>query len=163
MPLNMTYLQKLPGPKDLVWALSTVFGLGFFTSMPGTLGSVAGFFIYALFPLSISVIVLVALAGVWASGRYSRRRGVSDPKEVVIDEVVGMWVSMWGLSPGLYIPALFLFRILDILKPFPINAFEKLPGGWGVMADDIAAGVAVNLLLQLIGWLYFAGGWSFLF
>lgn len=163
MPQNTTFLQKLPGRKDLIWALSTLFGLGFFTTMPGTLGSVAGFLVYAVRPVPVTVIAAVALLGVWVTGRYSDRTGVPDPKEVILDEVAGVWISMAGLPSGLFIPALFLFRILDILKPFPVNAFEKLPGGWGIMADDIAAGVMVNLLLQLIRWLYFGGGWSFLF
>jgi len=67
---------------------------------------------------------------------------------------------MYGMPSGFFLPALFLFRVVDILKPFPVNASEKLPGGWGIMADDIVGGILVNLLLTFIRWLYIGGGWS---
>ena len=67
---------------------------------------------------------------------------------------------MYGLPSGFFLPALFLFRVVDILKPFPINTAEKLPGGWGIMADDIVGGIIVNLILMLIRWLYLGGGWN---
>ena len=69
---------------------------------------------------------------------------------------------MYGLSQGYLLPALFL-QNLDILKPFPVSAAEKLPGGWGIMADDIVAGIMVNVLLTAVRWLYFEGGLGFLF
>lgn len=161
MPLNTTYLRKLPGNKDLPWFIATVGGLGFFTSMPGTLGSAAAFLVYAVWRVPVTVIMTVIALGTWASQAYSSREGVSDPREVIIDEVAGTWISMYGLSQGYLLPALFLFRVLDILKPFPVNAAEKLPGGWGIMADDIVAGIMVNVLLTAIKWLYFEGGFSF--
>lgn len=131
--------------------------------MPGTVGSVVAFFLYALFPASLEVLLAVIIVGTWASHRYSEQIGVQDPKEVIIDEVAGTWIAMFGLPSGYFLPALFLFRILDILKPFPVNASERLPGGWGIMADDILAGFLVNVILSVVRWLYFGGGWSFLF
>ena len=163
MPLNMTYLQKLPGNKNFYWHASTLCGLGFFSSMPGTVGSIAAFLVYPVIPAPILAIIGIIALGVWTSHRYAVQEGKKDPKEVIIDEVAGTWIAMFGLPSGFSLPALFLFRILDILKPFPVNASEKLPGGWGIMADDIVAGLLANIILTVIRWLYFGGGWNFLF
>ncbi|MDD4020667.1 MAG: phosphatidylglycerophosphatase A [Synergistaceae bacterium] len=163
MPLNMTYLQKLPGNKNFYWHASTLCGLGFFSSMPGTVGSIAAFLVYPVIPVPILAIIGIIALGVWTSHRYAVQEGKKDPKEVIIDEVAGTWIAMFGLPSGFSLPALFLFRILDILKPFPVNASEKLPGGWGIMADDIVAGLLANIILTVIRWLYFGGGWNFLF
>ena len=163
MPLNMTYLQKLPGNKNFYWHASTLCGLGFFSSMPGTVGSIAAFLVYPVIPVPILAIIGIIALGVWTSHRYAVQEGKKDPKEVIIDEVAGTWIAMFGLPSGFSLPALFLFRILDILKPFPVNASEKLPGGWGIMADDIVAGLLANIILTVIRWLNFGGGWNFLF
>ena len=77
---------------------------------------------------------------------------------MVIDEVAGMWISQFGLDPSLALGAFFVFRILDVLKPFPIRQAESLPGGLGIMADDLLAGIATNLLLRLFAWFFLAGG-----
>ena len=127
--------------------ISTVFGLGRFSPMPGTLASVAAFIVYAAFKPSWWIILLVLLAGVYSSDAYSRNRGLSDPSEVVIDEVVGTWIAMYHLPSGFALPALFLFRIIDIIKPFPVNRAEDLPGGIGIMADDVVGGIITNLIL----------------
>lgn len=91
------------------------------------------------------------LVGVWASGRAERSWG-RDPGRVVIDEIAGALVTVATLPPTLPViwTGFFLFRAFDILKPPPIRWCERLPGGWGVMADDIAAGLASNLALRLI-------------
>jgi len=157
---NMISLRKYPGNKDFAWCVSTLCGLGFVSNMPGTLGSVAAFFIYVFFPVPLYIIILIALLGLYTSQIYSKRIGEEDPKEVIVDEVVGVWLAMYGLPSGFFLPALFLFRVVDILKPFPINTAEKLPGGWGIMADDIVGGIIVNLILMLIRWLYLGGGWN---
>ncbi len=112
------------------------------------------------FPVPLYIIILIALLGLYTSQIYSKRIGEEDPKEVIVDEVVGVWLAMYGLPSGFFLPALFLFRVVDILKPFPINTAEKLPGGWGIMADDIVGGIIVNLILMLIRWLYLGGGWN---
>ena len=163
MPQNTTFFRKSRGPKNLAWYASTLFGLGFFSAMPGTVGSAAGFLAFALFPVPWYAIVAVAGLAVWASEKHSREVGDHDPAEVILDEVVGTWAAMYGLPPGFSLPALFLFRIVDIIKPFPVNASERLPGGWGIVADDLVGGVMVNLILSGIQWLYFGGGWSVIF
>lgn len=152
--------RKYLGTKDIPWCIATLCGLGFISAMPGTLGSVAAFLLYVVFPVPWYLILATALVGVCVSQVYSKRIGVDDPKEVIIDEVVGVWIAMYGMPPGFFLPALFLFRVVDILKPFPVNASEKLPGGWGIMADDIVGGSIVNLILIFMRWLYIGGGWS---
>lgn len=163
MPLNMTYLQKLPGNKNFYWHVSTLCGLGFFSSMPGTVGSIAAFLVYPVLPVPLAAIIGIIVLGVWTSHRYAEQEGKKDPKEVIIDEVAGTWIALFDLPSVFSLPALFLFRIFDILKPFPVNASEKLPGGGGIMADDIVAGMLANIMLRVIRWLYFGGGLSFLF
>jgi phosphatidylglycerophosphatase A len=97
MPLNMTFLRKLPGNKDFSWYAATLCGLGFFTAMPGTVGSVVAFCIFILHPLPLGAILGVCLLGVWVSDRYSKNEGVTDPGEIIIDEVAGTWIAMYGL------------------------------------------------------------------
>jgi phosphatidylglycerophosphatase A len=100
------------------------------------------------------MILAVIVLGTWGADRYAKMKNVLDPGEVVIDEVAGMWLSLWGL-PNAYIPGAFLlFRIVDILKPFPVCTMEKLPGGWGIMADDIVGGAMANLILQGFYWIF---------
>lgn len=149
MLMNMISSRKYQGVKDLEWGVSTLCGLGFFTSMPGTLGSVAAFLVYLVYPIPHYLILAVAIFGVYTSDVFSKRTGVQDPPEVIIDEVAGVWISMYGLAPHLFLPALVLFRIIDIIKPFPVNAAERLPGGWGIMADDCLGGLFVNIFLLL--------------
>jgi len=134
--------------------VSTCFGLGCLTSMPGTLASFVAFLIYIIYPVNLWIIAGVFLLGVFAADRYIKERGNLDPGEVVIDEVVGSWIAFFGFSPGAAFAALFLFRVFDILKPFPVNAAEKLPGGVGVMADDVVAGLYANLLVRGIFWIF---------
>ncbi|MDO5114720.1 MAG: phosphatidylglycerophosphatase A [Synergistaceae bacterium] len=139
--------------------LATLGTLGRFSKMPGTLGSIAGTILWLAFGgIPWWAIAAAALLGCLAADKYEKAAGREDPGEVVIDEVVGVWISSWGFDLSYAIVALFLFRIVDITKPFPIKHFEKLPGGVGIMADDIAGGVVVNLLLRFIHWLFFAGG-----
>lgn len=141
--------------------LSTVFGLGRLTAAPGTVGSVAACLVALLFPsagwLALGLVVLVPL-GLWASDRGARALGVSDPGMIVIDEVAGQWVALLGhLSGGAWVlPGLLLFRLFDILKPWPVNRFEKLPGGLGIMADDLVGGLLANLLLAALRYLFLA-------
>ncbi|MCL2768214.1 MAG: phosphatidylglycerophosphatase A [Synergistaceae bacterium] len=139
------------GKFDLDENISTLFGIGRYSKIPGTLGSAAALIIVMImyvagFRLHWSAIIAVIIIGTWCSDRYSRKTGIKDPPEVVIDEVAGMWISIYLLPPNNWIPAFVVFRIVDIVKPFPINKAEKLPGGIGIMADDIAGGIIVNLI-----------------
>jgi phosphatidylglycerophosphatase A len=95
-------------------------------------------------------ILFVFFAGVWSSGLVEKQWG-KDPNRVVVDELLGMWVALFLLPFNWkYILAAFLiFRFFDIVKPLYIRKAEQLPSGWGIMADDLLAGIYANLLLQL--------------
>jgi phosphatidylglycerophosphatase A len=94
--------------------------------------------------------VVVYFAGVAASTRLATRLGRKDPGAAVVDEVVGMWLALLFLpfTPATALAAFLLFRVLDVFKPWPARQFEALPGGWGIMTDDVMAGVYANLLLR---------------
>ena len=141
-----------------VW-IATVGGLGFFSFMPGTLGSAAACLVSWFFPVPWWAILAVAAVGVWASGAAARFLGKEDPGCVIIDEVVGMWLSLLFLPRSFVLGGFLLFRALDILKPFPIYLFERLPGGWGIMADDVVGGLMANFLLQTLNAYLFNAGW----
>lgn len=131
--------------------VATFCGIGRYSKMPGTIASAAALLIAVLLhPIHWAEILAIIVIGTWYSDRYSRKKGIKDPPEVVIDEVAGMWISMYSLPIGYGIPALVLFRLVDILKPFPVYLAEKLPGGIGIMADDIVGGAMVWLLLYAI-------------
>lgn len=140
----------------LGWALGTGMGLGLAPIAPATVASAAAVVIYGFSPLgrdSAGLFILAALGfvvGVWATGTLVSDDD-PDPKRAVWDEFVGLWATCLFLPKTLpWLAAAFvLFRVLDILKPFPIRRFERLPGGWGIMADDLAAGVAGAALLNL--------------
>jgi len=132
--------------------------VGYMPVVPGTFGTIAGLLpAYGLswFQLYISLLLLAgfSLLAVWTAGRAEKALGVTDPGCIVIDEIAGIMVALWGL-PFTWQPVLtgfLLFRVLDMTKPFPIRRIEqKLPGGLGIVADDVAAGVAVNLILRVI-------------
>ena len=93
----------------------------------------------------------VGALGIWAAGREEARVGVRDPSSVVVDEVAGMLVALIAAPPGLgWALALFcLFRVFDVWKPYPIHRLQDLPGGWGIVADDLLAGVYANLVGRL--------------
>jgi phosphatidylglycerophosphatase A len=90
--------------------------------------------------------------GALAASRVARDTGKKDPGLVVVDEVVGMWVTLVGLPFGAVTAAagFVLFRIMDVAKPWPARDLEELPGGWGIMADDVAAGIYAHLLMRVV-------------
>ena len=104
------------------------------------------------------VLVAVTVLGIWAGGEAERALGVKDPGAIVVDEVAGMTLSVLVLprTPAVLVVGFFLFRVFDVLKPFPANVSQRLPGGLGVMVDDLIAGVyalALLLLARRFGWL----------
>ncbi len=130
---------------------------------PGTMGSLVAVVLapWCFYPLGfgprVGLLLALFAVGAWAGGRVARLRAKQDPGEVVIDEVVGQWLALLWL-PGLVwwqlLAAFVLFRLFDILKPWPINASENwLPGGWGIMLDDVLAGLAAALGVFLLNWL----------
>ena len=140
---------------------ATVAYCGYVPVAPGTAGSVVGLVVLALLRwngspvVELSTIVGVSALGVWASTIAEQHFGTTDPKPVVIDEVAGMLIT-FALLPVGWLGALagfLVFRVLDIIKPFPAGYLERLPGGWGIMADDLAAGVYVHAGLRALSWL----------
>ena len=142
--------------------LGTGFGLGFSPYAPGTLGSLLGLvLVYLFFPASFILQVLFLLplcfASVYISSWVAESENSSDPSIVIIDEVVGQVLVFLfipqPLSWKLFLVGFLLFRIFDIWKPWIIKKAEKLPRGWGIVADDLVAGLFANLILHL--WLFF--------
>jgi phosphatidylglycerophosphatase A len=144
-------------------SLATAFGVGYVPFAPGTFGSAVGLVIWALLPASNLVLAVVILiifaAGTWSATAAERYFGGTDPGPVVIDEVMGMLLTLFMHPVGWTgaIGAFLLFRAFDVLKPYPADRLEQLPGGLGVMADDGMAAVYANLVLwgvlSAIGWL----------
>lgn len=142
--------------------IATVSYCGYFPVAPGTVGSAAGLLFYALVWWSGSPVVegglIIGLfaVGVWAGTTAERYFGGVDPGPIVVDEVVGMLITL-AFIPGLGWPGLLagfvLFRIFDVIKPYPAGRFEQLHGGLGVMADDAMAAVYANLSLRALLWL----------
>src|SRR5215831_321394 len=137
-------------------AIATAMGSGYSPVAPGTAGSAVGLALFwplQWLPASAQVAAVVALfaVGVVASTRVARGLGLEDPGIVVVDEVVGMWISLLFLpfTPLTALAGFVLFRIMDVVKPYPARQFESLPGGWGIMADDVMAGIYANLLLRV--------------
>jgi phosphatidylglycerophosphatase A len=136
---------------------------------PGTWGSAGaipvGWALHALggFPLLALATAAVFAAGLWAIPAYVAEAGEGDPSEVVIDEVVGMWIALWPLSWGLWhaglpghvfpwpgwVVGFALFRLFDIWKPWLVRRAERVPGAMGVMLDDVVAGVFAAVLVAL--------------
>jgi phosphatidylglycerophosphatase A len=143
--------------------IATVGYCGYFPIAPGTVGSAAGLVFYALVWWSGSTLLEVGMigglfaAGVWAGTTSERYFGGVDPGPIVLDEVVGMLITL-AFIPGLgwtgALAGFFLFRIFDIIKPYPAGRFEQLHGGLGVMADDAMAAVYANLSLRALLWLF---------
>jgi phosphatidylglycerophosphatase A len=143
--------------------ISTWFGCGRFPGSPGTAGSAAAIVIAIatehfvfLRPFWFAVFAVLLLpAAVWAAGVSARATKTEDPQFVVVDEVVGQWIALAGaraLNWKSYLAAFALFRLFDIWKPAPARQLERLPGGWGINADDAMAGVYAALVLFLAGW-----------
>ena len=131
-----------------VWRFAaTFFYLGKLPFAPGTWGSLGALLLWLLLPISfsihLSVIVFLFVLGVYSSNKMAIYLNDHDPSEVVIDEAVGMGISLFMLphSFGLYLLAFVLFRIFDVLKPSFIYRVQDLPGGWGIMLDDVLAGL----------------------
>jgi len=159
--------------KSPAYHIATVLGLGDKLPAPGTtagsLPAIVGWWLAmvaldepaARLAATAVGCVVVLFVGIWASAAEARRRGGEDPGPVVIDEVVGQWLSavpallliqdQTPLNLGLAaIAAFFLFRFFDVAKPWPVSALERLPGGLGIMADDVGAGVLAGAVLALV-------------
>jgi phosphatidylglycerophosphatase A len=145
--------------------LASLGGVGFIPFMPGTFGTLAALGIYLLLPSTLysggyrwlmsGVILLLSLAAVFISRAAEKVLG-EDAGSIVIDELCGFFVATLFLPHSLIIGlyAFVLFRVFDIAKPFPIYRSQRIPGGWGVVIDDVLAGIYANILLRILIHIY---------
>ena len=142
--------------------LATGLGVGYSPLVPGTCGTLLAIPIYLLLfripsPLYELTLVTLLFLSIWISGNAEKLFDQKDDRRIVIDEIMGFLVTMlWvpGTIPSIIL-GFFLFRFFDILKPFPIRRIEKrCKGGFGVVLDDVMAGVYGNIVLHLIGRIY---------
>ena len=141
--------------------LATAGYAGYFPIAPGTVGSAAGLLVYLLVwwagspMVEVALIALTFVAGTWAATHAERFFGGIDPGPVVIDEVLGMLVTLAFIPAGwgAVLAGFVLFRVFDVIKPYPANRLEQLHGGFGIMADDAMAGIYANLSLRALMWL----------
>jgi phosphatidylglycerophosphatase A len=137
--------------------IATFFGLGFFPFAPGTAASLAVVLLYKFllaplpWPYILVFLFLLGILGVVSSGFYSSELGEKDPRTIVIDEACGQLLALILVPPTWIALGLsfVLFRFFDIVKPWPITKAEKLPRGWGIMADDLVAAAISLIILQV--------------
>ena len=162
--------------------IATGFYTGYIPWASGTFGSLTGLLLFLLIPGGVSGAMLPVLLvpgfalGVYTAGRVAEAEGnrlsrgaaaakaifqpgphaQPDPSIVVIDEIIGMWISLAGigLGPARFITAFVLFRLFDVLKPEPARSLERLPRGWGIMLDDVVAGVYANAGTRVVLFLW---------
>ena len=143
---------------------ATLFGAGRSPYVPGTVGTLvampAAILAQRLLQPGwfLAAAVVLAILAVWAADVAAIEMARHDPGPVVIDEAAGLFVTLLFQPPGtrtapFYVLAFVLFRVMDIVKPPPARSAERLPGGWGIVTDDLIAGVYANLALRLLGWL----------
>ena len=145
--------------------IATVGYCGYFPIAPGTVGSAAGLVVYLLVwwtqspVVEVGLIVALFAAGVWAGTTSERYFGGIDPGPIVLDEVVGMLITLAFIPVGITgaLIGFLLFRLFDVIKPYPAGRLESLHGGLGVMADDAMAAIYANIVLRII--LYLRPGW----
>jgi phosphatidylglycerophosphatase A len=134
-------------------------GLGYVSKSPGTLGCVVSFVFFLLLgKVSVLLILFLAVIGIIAVGRYGKTPAAETQGEIIVDEAVGLFAALWGMERDFAIVGFFLYRIVDIVKPFPAGIIGKLPRGVGIMADDLWCGVVTNILLRASEWMFFDGG-----
>ena len=135
--------------------------VGYAPIAPGTVGSLAGLLVHAALrwsgagPLAEALVILVLFGvGVWSGTHAERYFGGTDPGPGVIDEVVGMLITLYLVPTGWALAAagFIVFRALDVLKPFPAGRLERLHGGMGMMADDAMSAIYSNAVMQLLVW-----------
>jgi phosphatidylglycerophosphatase A len=142
----------MPRRNPLAFLIATWFGCGYAPKAPGTAGSLAALIIaIALYHFAGSergtLLLLAAILlapGIWAAGVVAKETNLTDPHIVVVDEVIGQWITLAGSATfnwKTWLAAFVLFRLLDIWKPAPVRQLENLPGGWGIVADDVMAGL----------------------
>ena len=146
------------------WAVGTFFGAGLLKPGPGSWGSAAAALLWLAAAVSwhagqaglswftLAAALCASVIGVPAATIVERESARTDPGHVVIDEVAGQWITLIHTRVNLshLLAAFLFFRFFDIVKPWPARQLESLPGGWGIMLDDVAAGVYALLLMQVL-------------
>ncbi|MBN1929560.1 MAG: phosphatidylglycerophosphatase A [Chlorobiaceae bacterium] len=135
----------------------SAFGLGYAPFAPGTVASAAAALAYFFIPalhdplVLLPLIVATTALGVWSSSVMEEEYG-EDPSQAVIDEVAGQWLALAFLpvTPFVVLLGFVLFRVFDILKPGPVDSAQRLPSGWGIMSDDVLAGIFANVTLRVL-------------
>ena len=138
----------------LITFLATGFGSGLSPVAPGTAGTLVGVFICLLclplpWPMRLLIVIALLALSIYVAGRAEKIYLKKDDQRIVIDEIIGLQITMLPVAiTVLHLCVGFvLFRVFDIIKPFPINNLQKLPGGWGVVIDDVAAGIYAGVIL----------------
>jgi phosphatidylglycerophosphatase A len=143
--------------EKLITFLATGFGSGLSPFAPGTMGTLVGVVICLLclplpWPMRFLIVIALSALSIYVSGQAEKIYKKKDDQRIVIDEIVGFQITM--LPVAINVLNLFagfvLFRIFDILKPFPIGNLQRLPGGWGVVIDDVAAGIYAGAVMLLL-------------
>ena len=145
--------------KKLNWFIATCGGIGYLPLAPGTWAAVftaiAWFIISSNTTMPVlwqsGIATLLIVTGIYSSGKIANQKD-KDPSYVVIDEAAGMWITLISFFPSFQnlLAGFILFRFFDIVKPLGIRKMERFKNGWGIMMDDVAAGVYSNVVLQLI-------------
>jgi len=136
--------------------LATGFFVGYSPFAPGTMGTLLGFLLYAVLPTSVTfywiLILCLTIGGIMISHRAEKIIGQVDSSRIVIDEICGYFIVMAFLPKalGLMILGFIIYRFLDVVKIYPMKKFEMLPGGLGIMLDDIYGGIITNLVLHIV-------------
>jgi len=140
--------------KRLVLMFASGFGAGLAPKASGTFGTFAGLLIAVLVADSIFLIAVVSVLGTWIAHEAEVLLGEHDSPRIVVDEIAGFLIAAYMLHGYYLVAAFVLFRAFDILKPFPINRLQKLPGGLGIMADDLAAGFLTNMVIRMAVYIF---------
>lgn len=143
--------------KTILKIFSTFFGIGFIPIAPGTVASALVVILYKYFlchlpwPFYLTLIFLFFLAGTFSASNYSAKLKQKDPRKIVVDEACGQLLILFRI-PASWVNLLLafaLFRIFDIIKPYPIKKIERFPDGWGIMTDDLVASIYGAILIHL--------------
>lgn len=141
--------------KFLFKVLATGLGSGYAPRFPGTAGSALAAVLAWIFRPEVWQIIALCAVGVYICGRAEAILQEHDSPRIVFDEICGFFVASWQIQDlRVFLVAFVLFRFFDMTKPFPINRLQELPGGLGIMADDLAAGLAARLLVAATAGLF---------
>jgi len=148
--------------RDPILLLAFGLGSGLSPKAPGTMGSLLAVVLFPLLALLPAlgyalVVALVIVGGIWVCGQAARKLGVHDHGGIVLDEIAGIWLALATFPPSLpwLLAGFLVFRFFDIVKPWPIRWLDrKISGGFGIMVDDLLAGVFTWLVLSAVRWIF---------